>query len=449
MIISRVRLPRAAWIAALLVQMPAVGSVTSAVAAQQADRATEDEARAAAIARADAIRDTLTQPPGRRGVTPQDVVRLPFRGLGAAVTALALPPLAVYVVAAALGLDEKGAAVYEELREADVRLGPGLIGSRSWPALVVRYEGLDPLFVEGGASLRGYTLARAGLSFGDTLRGAEVSGTHHRMTQLHTWSLGMDARYADRSDYAHTRLVAGADAWTPVAPHVRMSVGGAWEEDRIGRGHDDARTDLQDAPFRDALVGTAGETAYWRAGGALDLDWTEVRALQLVGFRGQGRYDVFRGAGDTDSDFHRMGGDARLYLPFTGRHLLALRGMAEDHFAEGGEGVPFHRLAMLGDDDGLRGYSSRRFRDRALLAAMVEWRYEVWFHPGDSPWKVEGFAFVDHGGVGPSLDRVDAFETTPGIGLRFIDRGLSLVEVYAAWGGDRSPRFDIELGATF
>ncbi|MBW3535359.1 MAG: hypothetical protein KY453_09115, partial [Gemmatimonadetes bacterium] len=87
--------------------------------------------------------------------------------------------------------------------------------------------------------------------------------------------------------------------------------------------------------------------------------------------------------------------------------------------------------------------------ENAMLAATLEWRYEVWFHPGDAHLRAEGFAFVDHGGVGPTLDRVDTFETTPGLGLRFIDRGVSLVEVYAAWGGDRSPRFDIELGATF
>ena len=436
----------AAILAAVLMQLaaPRVG------AAQDGNgEAEKARRRAAAVARADSIRATLVQPPPDRGFTTDDLVRVPFRLFGAALTVAALPPLALYALVKETGVDRKVADAYEALEAVDLHVSPDFIGSRSWPALVVRWDGLDPFFVEGGASLRGYTLARAGLSFGDTLRGAEVAGTHHVMKELHTWGAGMDAPYEARSDYAHTRRVVEAGLWTPLADHVRLRLDAGWEEDDVDRGFDDARPDLQDQPFRDELFGVTEETSYWRGGGELDVDWSRAETLQLTGFRAVGRYDVFRGAGDTDSDFHRATADARLYVPLTGRHLVAARVLAQDHLAEEGGGVPFHRLAMLGDDDGLRGYTSRRFRERALAAASLEWRYEVWFHPGDAQYRIDGFVFVDRGGVGPSLDDIEAFETTPGLGLRFVQGGITWVETYVAWGGDKSPRFDIELGATF
>ncbi|MBW3535771.1 MAG: hypothetical protein KY453_11250, partial [Gemmatimonadetes bacterium] len=187
------------------------GSVAAPVAAQDSGGGGEDDARAAAIARGDSIRATLVQPPGDRGVTIQDVVRLPFRALGAAITVAALPPLALYALIDEMGLDESVPRIDRALRDARVRVRPDFIGSRSWPALVVRYEGLDPFFVEGGVSLRAYTLARAGLAFGDTLLGAELAGTHHRMREVHAWGVGMDTP-DDRFDYARTRRLGEAAA---------------------------------------------------------------------------------------------------------------------------------------------------------------------------------------------------------------------------------------------
>lgn len=447
--VSVIRSSAAAVLAAVVVQLFAAGPGAAPLRAQDGDRTAEDRARAEAVARADSIRATLVQPPGERGFGTDDLVRVPFRLLGAALTMAALPPLAAYALVTETGLDRVVTTARARLHAADVDARPDFIGSRSWPALVVRYDGVSPFFVEGGVSLRGYTLARAGLELGDTLRGGGLAATHHRLRELHTWGIGMDAPYETRSDYARTRRMLEVGAWTALAPSMRLRLDGGWEEDEVARGSDESRRDLQNAPFAGELFGVAEETSYWRGGAALELDRTRARALQLVGYRVLGRYDVLRGAGQTDSDFQRVQADARMYLPFTGRHLLAARLLAEDHLAEGGQGVPFYRLAMLGDDDGLRGYTSRRFRDRALLAAMIEWRYEIWFHPGDEQYRLEGFAFVDHGGVGPSLSEVEAFETTPGLGIRFIDRGLSRVEVYAAWGGDKAPRFDLELGASF
>ena len=129
---------------------------------------------------------------------------------------------------------------------------------------------------------------------------------------------------------------------------------------------------------------------------------------------------------------------------------MALRVLAEDRVGEQGRGVPFFHLARLGGDDGLRGYQSSRFQDQALLAGQLEWRYEAYWHPGYPNSRVEGFAFVDYGGVGPSLGSLhhEDFRTTPGMGLRYIEEGRSVGEVYFGFGGD-DMRFGFEIGRTF
>ena len=43
-----------------------------------------------------------------------------------------------------------------------------------------------------------------------------------------------------------------------------------------------------------------------------------------------------------------------------------------------GQGVPFYHLASLGSERGGRAYHQLRFRDLAMAAFMLEWRWEVW-----------------------------------------------------------------------
>ena len=112
--------------------------------------------------------------------------------------------------------------------------------------------------------------------------------------------------------------------------------------------------------------------------------------------------------------------------------------------------MPFTHLAHLGDERGLRGYSGRRFRDSALLAAQLEWRYEVYWHPGFPDLRLEGFAFVDSGAVGPELGAIDLsdFHTTPGLGVRWVNAGDARGEVFIAHGGE-GWRGGISLGRSF
>src|SRR5207302_4558330 len=100
----------------------------------------------------------------------------------------------------------------------------------------------------------------------------------------------------------------------------------------------------------------------------------------------------------------------------------------------------------LGSTQGLRGQKGWRYRDLAMLAAQGEWRYQVWWSPMNPRDRIDAFAFVDHGAVGPSLRAIaqDSFITTPGIGLRFVSRGVAKVETFLAFGGDK-PRAGLKL----
>ena len=117
---------------------------------------------------------------------------------------------------------------------------------------------------------------------------------------------------------------------------------------------------------------------------------------------------------------------------------------------ESGRGVPFTHLAQLGDDEGLRGFSGRRFRDGARLAAQLEWRYEVYWHPGFADQGLEGFAFTDAGAVGPTLGAIEWSDVraTPGLGLRYLKAGDARAEAYLARGGGRW-RAGVALRRTF
>ena len=84
-------------------------------------------------------------------------------------------------------------------------------------------------------------------------------------------------------------------------------------------------------------------------------------------------------------------------------------------------------MPALGSEDGLRGFRSWRFRDRAMAAVMAEWRYRVWYHPGDPTWRLDAAVFADHGAVAPSLRELADFQTTPGAGLRLIKAGYTVV----------------------
>jgi hypothetical protein len=422
--------------------------------AAQSNGSTQDAAdEAAAIAHADSARAALVQPPGTKPSGAARLVRMPFRAFGATIGVVAGVGYGAYKLLDNLGVIEAGRLINRDLESWDVKVRPRSIGNRSSVAAGVRWRGSGtPLFLEGAYSIRGYQLARGGIQAGDTLTGLELAAGHRKMTQIHFWGTGSDAALADESDYGWTRRDLSGSAWAGLVPHLRVGVEGGVEEDTGERGNDVLKPDVVDQ-FADALpFGALGTDRFAHAGASLDVDFTSVksRTEQLHGVRLIGSWSGYRGFDETDAEFHIGSVDVMGYLPVSRQHAFALRGLAHDVFGEEGFGVPLYYLPRLGSTEGLRGQKGWRYRDRSVIATMAEWRYQVWWHPGDPNYRVDAFVFADRAAVGPSLSAIhwEDFKTTPGVGVRFMDHGVGRVEAYLAFRGDK-PRAGLKLGASF
>lgn len=102
--------------------------------------------------------------------------------------------------------------------------------------------------------------------------------------------------------------------------------------------------------------------------------------------------------------------DLRYYLETFPRQVLGLRFHGEAH----GGAVPYYQLALLGGDDLLRGYYLGRYRDEALVALEVEYRYPL-------IWRFSGVAFAGVGAIAGAADELIGVPLRPagGLGLRF------------------------------
>ncbi len=77
--------------------------------------------------------------------------------------------------------------------------------------------------------------------------------------------------------------------------------------------------------------------------------------------------------------------------------------------------APFYLLPQLGGGSLMRGYYEGRYRDNALLAGQVEYRFPIF-------WRFGGVAFAGLGDVASDVSRfsVDAIKPCLGAGLRFL-----------------------------
>jgi hypothetical protein len=426
------------------------GGVVPVPAASSAPDTSQDSLTAV-LERADSARAALVQPPGEYGgVRAMDVIRIPFQLFGATMALGAYGAGAAFMIAEEL-LIEPATDARNHLAEWGIASHAGTLGTRSWPALILRYEGADPFYAEAGYSLRQYEHYEAGVELGDDRVGGVFMGRYRRMRQPHFWGVGPDSREEDRSDFSQDLGTVGASGWwRPLNVPLLVTGGVAWETNRVGGGWDSSYPNTDEVFGSDDVFGLDESTDYVRVDAGATFDRTHVEKLQVRGLSLGGEWSYYEGVDDTDSRFHRLAGDARAFIPANERQLLAVRLLAEDHIGESGRGVPFTHLAHLGDERGLRGYSGRRFRESALLATQLEWRYEVYWHPGFPDLRLEGFAFVDSGAVGPELGAIDLsdFHTTPGLGLRWVKAGDARGEVFIAHGGE-GWRGGISLGRSF
>ncbi len=396
---------------------------------------------------ADAIRARMERPPGKPPFDAVDAVALPFR--------IAIFPIrllgsanAKLVGLAARALRPREVSIFDQLAEAGFRPRFGTIGPRSGIAAGLRFDRWSPLYVESAYSFRESQRHTVGLDFDRGPYRLAASYLFRRDAEPHFWGIGPDTRFDDRRDYRWDRdeIVASASLRL-VGVTVTGSAG--YQANRVARGFDDKRLDLQDDPAADTLFGVNERTKYFTFDFTTAFDRTHYAAgLQTRGFFFELGSSLFAGTDGTDSDFYRIRGLMHGYIPANPRQVLALRGLAEINRGSG-QGIPFTHRATMGSLDGSRAYRRNRFTDRDMVALMSEWRYEVWRELHERG-RAESFLLLDTGAVGRNLldISVDDLRWSFGFGMRLVWRGQTRWLAYVAFGEDDT-RFDVEFSAVY
>lgn len=119
------------------------------------------------------------------------------------------------------------------------------------------------------------------------------------------------------------------------------------------------------------------------------------------------------------------------YSTLSPRQVLATK--INTCFADGD--VPFYDLCLLGQYQDIRGYQTGQYRDRAMVTAQAEWRFELWKRIGV-------VAFGGAGEVASSLGKFTGDSVLPsgGGGLRYRLTKENHVNLRAdyAWGKNSS-----------
>jgi len=406
----------------LLLPALAFAAGPTAVVAQ-ADGETE------ALLRADSIRASLELPPARPAADALDVLAFPFKIVLFPVGLAAQTAGALFGVATRPDPSVPARTIFAA-RRWGLDSGLGSIGPRSGLALVIGLNRYRPLFVETGISLRKSQRHRVGVAVGDTSALGFVAAYQWRRDAAdHFWGLGPRSAEERRSDFLRDKQELGARAFVPLAPVLRVLAGVAVEDNRVDRGRDGLRPDVQDTFAGDSLFGIDGRPRFVRLDVSGIVDLTHWNDFQRHGVRLSGGVSIFRGVDGTESDFHRFQGELHAYVPVNPAQSLAFRALLESNHLDGGLGIPFFDLSRLGGSrNGPRGFSDGRFRDRAGLSLMAEWRYEVWEDVGGRN-RAEGFLFLDSGGVAPSIGSLGlgALRESYGLGLRLVSRDAGLL----------------------
>jgi hypothetical protein len=132
---------------------------------------------------------------------------------------------------------------------------------------------------------------------------------------------------------------------------------------------------------------------------------------------GEVSYLTYQPAWGSDYTFSGLTVDVRGFLPLTADRQQILAGQLFGNFLSG-DSIPFHQLALLGNESLLRGYYTGRYRDRQYMAAQIEYRLLPF--PFAKRWGAA--AFFGAGTVAPTLSafRLDQLRPSGGLGVRFL-----------------------------
>ena len=248
------------------------------------------------------------------------------------------------------------------------------------------------------------------------------------------YGLGNDSKKEDRATYLEEESQVELMLRFGVKTYRRVALLGGFSDISVRRGYNGDARKVQDvfSPDEVPFVDRGSEIYYYGVGADYSLVDDDVNPSFGVHGRGHIRQNV--GVGGLDLKYVSWRAELRGYIPvFASRRVIAMRvvhsGVDQN---DGGEPVPFYRLPIPSSSLETRfsAYSSRRFRDKQLLLAHVEYRWVIW----ESLWAL-ALAQADQVAPEASQLRISDIRESYGGGLRY---GLS---------EDATARAEIATGA--
>jgi hypothetical protein len=226
--------------------------------------------------------------------------------------------------------------------------------------------------------------------------GFRLRGDYDSKPNRRYYGIGNETRVTNLSYFLLERTNAEAELLLGGSPLRQLRIEGGYSSVSARRGaHGTPLLEdvfaPADAPFEQ---GTTQELWYGVAAdlAALDNGRDPSRGVH-------GRVDLRRAAGlrPSDPDFYQWRVEGRAYLPvFAKRRVIAVRGVYAGVDPSGGTTtiLPFYDLAQSEGASRFAGYDSERFRDRQLIHARIEYRWEI-LH------QMSALALYDLGEVAP------------------------------------------------
>lgn len=303
------------------------------------------------------------------------------------------------------------------------------------------------LFAIGQFTTYRYVETLAGLQVdptGGQLRrfNLELSGRYRLRPEEDFSGLGPLSLKGQRTSYYLQERGGALTLTTRVAGGLRVGGFVDYSSNRVFAGRDDKLAEIQEV-FT-ALPGLEQGAALLGTGAFIEYEGRDNIAYARSGAFARFTVTNNDSMGRGDFGFIQYLVDARGYIPLgSKRRVLALRLFGNFNEEKGGSQIPFFRLARLGDQTLLRGYTTNRFHDRHALAGTLEYRYQIGRY-------LDAFLFTDMGQVFARRSQLsfDNLRATYGGGIQFRSEKRVFLKIYVGRSGEFTRLF-VNFGPTF
>lgn len=204
-----------------------------------------------------------------------------------------------------------------------------------------------------------------------------VVGGWREATEVGFYGVGNDSSTDDRTNFLFRQPYGSGLVTLFPARRLLMLRGGAeitqWAQ-RPGKG---TFPSVETRYTPETLPGLGATVTYVHTQGTVGLDWrTSPGYTRRGGFLGATLHDY--NDPDKKFGFQMVEYEAIQHVPILREAwVLSFRGRLDTVNSKSGQQAPFFMLPSLSGGSTLRGYSSRRFRDRNSLLLQAEWRIMV------------------------------------------------------------------------